>query len=894
MLGPLGFKNYFDDLPFGAASEDEFMRIMEALLNFCVKWKLKINPSKSVFGVTSITHVGFVISAEGVAIDPERTADISALVAPKSLKKVQSVLGIMNYVRNFIPDFSTKAKFLTDKLALVKDVAKVLPAKRCASAAALSIEMPRAAKAVKKVQKFVWTEDDDLAFEELKKAVLAAPLLKQLNYDKPIYIRCDASRFGAGAVLFQYDDRGFEHPACYASRKFLPSERNWSTFSQEASTVVWALERFAEYTQGYHVIVECDHRNISFVKKSAMPQLARWRLRLQDMDFSVRFLSGSRNGTADGLSRQHVDDEDVVQALFSDVIPECSLPDVADEDVTRMASIAAMDVVAVAEYNTRSKGDKVVQPAEELIKTDPVFDYLSEDSLSSCSSDDEDEQVHDDETKFGVNGELLGDDQLPIEREELVPHHLQLPVLDAQTEIKNVHNDLSGHAGTFVTLQRALRNSRSWGTRKQMIQDIDAFIMACPCCQKMKKRSSRAAVDRRTISGSPFAKLSVDLLALGKADAFGYRYVAVIVDSFSHWTSLVAIKNKSAFDTARALMQVIGNFGAPLRIRSDGGSEFVNAVIVGLQRMMGVTQHVVTPYTPTANGIVERTNRSILARLREMIFCKRLVQHPDHVWSDLLPLVQRAMNASVHSSIGTSPARVLFGDSLDLDRCLLTSMPNSKELDVQRYVDALTFNQRVILEAADLHQSELCAKVVAKAKMKQRRKGPDGSWTTPPAKELAVGDWVLVQPSPLYPMHKLAPRWLGPFLVHECSHASEVVVVRCTHKNKLRKFLKRQLELFDVRMLSEVQSVQSVAETDGFEFPVDSICGHAIVEAGGIGASPVQLPANFKRGARHKKSFQFLVKWTGYDEPSWIDYRTASRLVQFPGYVAMLPGLRME
>lgn len=85
------------------------------------------------------------------------------------------------------------------------------------------------------------------------------------------------------------------NPVCYASRKFLPAERGWSTFAQEASTVVWALERFQEFTQGYHVVVECDHRNISFVKKSAMPQIARWRMRLQDMDFSIRYLAGASN-----------------------------------------------------------------------------------------------------------------------------------------------------------------------------------------------------------------------------------------------------------------------------------------------------------------------------------------------------------------------------------------------------------------------------------------------------------------------------------------------------------------------------------------------------------------------------------------------------------------------
>jgi hypothetical protein len=45
-LGPLGIKNYFDDLPFGAKTEDEFMQILEALLKFCERWKLKVNGDK--------------------------------------------------------------------------------------------------------------------------------------------------------------------------------------------------------------------------------------------------------------------------------------------------------------------------------------------------------------------------------------------------------------------------------------------------------------------------------------------------------------------------------------------------------------------------------------------------------------------------------------------------------------------------------------------------------------------------------------------------------------------------------------------------------------------------------------------------------------------------------
>jgi hypothetical protein len=338
VLGPLGIKNYFDDVPFGAKSEEEFLIAMEAMLDFCVRHKLKVNPDKSIFGVTSITHVGFVISEEGVSIHPERTKDIAELAPPKSIKKVQSVLGVLNYVRQFIPNFADKAKHLTDKLAAI-------PTKASKQYRDGQLKPPPAPV-------FNWSAEDQQHFEELKRCVLQAPLLAQLNYSKQIYVRCDASRFGAGAVLFQYDEAGREHVVCYASRKFIPAETRWSTFQQEASTVVWALERFLEFTQGYHVIVECDHRNISFVKRSAMPQLARWRMRLQDHDFSIHFLSGILNSCADGLSRLHVDDVDVT---LLDAMPECSLLYAKPSSTVDHVSVSAMSAVEIAPYELRSR-----------------------------------------------------------------------------------------------------------------------------------------------------------------------------------------------------------------------------------------------------------------------------------------------------------------------------------------------------------------------------------------------------------------------------------------------------------------------------------------------------------------------------------------------------------
>ena len=70
--------------------------------------------------------------------------------------------------------------------------------------------------------------------------------------------------------------------------------------------------------------------------------------------------------------------------------------------------------------------------------------------------------------------------------------------------------------------------------------------------------------------------------------------------------------------------------------------------------------------------------------------------------------------------------------------------------------------------------------------------------------------------------------------------------------------------------------------------------GHALINDQGVGIDAVQLHRDFARGSRRKDSFQFLIKWSGYEEPTWVSFKDAKRLVQFPGYVAVFPNLRMS
>jgi hypothetical protein len=356
-----GVKNYFDDVPIAADSEEEFLDILKNLLDVCRESKLKLNKDKSILGVDSITHLGFIVDSNGRRIDEERMRDIRELQAPKSIKKVQSILGILNFVRDFIPDFSVIAKCLTDKL-------------KC------------------KKKPWSWSDKDAADFKILIDRVVEAGVLEFLDYSKPIYVQCDASMLECGAVLFQYDELGRKHVVCYASRKYSDTECRYSTFQQEAGAIVWALERFKEYTMGYHVIVETDHKNLSYVKRSTMPQLERWRLRLQEFDFEIHYLQGSLNHVADGLSRKSVDD---VEISLGDILPEGALDDAALPEGVALVHMNEADVrtrSALYKEEQWSSGQELLLRELELSKDDEkLFEvcHVSEGELSESDSDSE-------------------------------------------------------------------------------------------------------------------------------------------------------------------------------------------------------------------------------------------------------------------------------------------------------------------------------------------------------------------------------------------------------------------------------------------------------------------------------------------------------------------------
>jgi len=101
-------------------NKKDHMFHLRVVLERCHKFNISLNPKKSIFEVEQGKFLGFIVSKDGMIIDPERTQAISNLPPPYSKKAIQSFLGKINFVRRFVLSFSDMVRPLQNMIK--KDV----------------------------------------------------------------------------------------------------------------------------------------------------------------------------------------------------------------------------------------------------------------------------------------------------------------------------------------------------------------------------------------------------------------------------------------------------------------------------------------------------------------------------------------------------------------------------------------------------------------------------------------------------------------------------------------------------------------------------------------------------------------------------------------------------
>ena len=183
---------FIDDILIYSKNEEEHEEHLRLVLKKLREHKLYAKFSKCEFWLKEVGFLGHVVSGEGIAVDPSKVEAVTEWIAPTSVTEIRSFLGLAGYYRRFIESFSKIAKPMTELL--------------------------------KKDTKFIWTEECEASFQELKKRLVTAPVLILPNIRKEFQVYCDASRQGLGGVLMQ-DGR----VVAYTSRQLRPHEVNYAT-----------------------------------------------------------------------------------------------------------------------------------------------------------------------------------------------------------------------------------------------------------------------------------------------------------------------------------------------------------------------------------------------------------------------------------------------------------------------------------------------------------------------------------------------------------------------------------------------------------------------------------------------------------------------------------------
>ena len=154
---------------------------------------------------------------------------------------------------------------------------------------------------LEKGKEFVWSDECQASFEELRRRLTTAPVLAMSDIHKSFDIYCDASRQGLGCMLIQEG-----HVIAYASCQLRKHEQKYPTHDLELAAVVHALKIWRHYLLGHQCQIYTDHKSLKYIftQNNLNLRQRRWLELIKDYDLEIHYHPGKANVVADALSRK--------------------------------------------------------------------------------------------------------------------------------------------------------------------------------------------------------------------------------------------------------------------------------------------------------------------------------------------------------------------------------------------------------------------------------------------------------------------------------------------------------------------------------------------------------------------------------------------------------------
>ncbi|GMF22525.1 unnamed protein product [Phytophthora fragariaefolia] len=440
---------------------------------------------------------------------------------------------------------------------------------------------------------------------------------------------------------------------------------------------------------------------------------------------------------------------------------------------------------------------------------------------------------------------------------------LVVPTTMVQEVLQNCHDALEGaHQGVVRTYQRVKLDYFWIG----LYADVEKHVRPCPDCSSSKSRPYlRGHSPGNILAELPFQLVSMDFVIPLPTTRRGNAALLLFQCSFTGFVIAKAMSNTDALRVTQTFDEcVYRRFGAPSLIRHDRDPRFMSEVFQSFAKMMQSKSRATLSYRPQANGQQERSVKTVIQSVR--VYAEDPLQQD---WDEIVERLVFAINTSMDTTRRETPFYLVDGwDARSTLRAMTSSLRRgtAKQSDALAWRREVNRQQEIALEMAKAYQATEKARRAKehndtlsrqeRATTTQTR--PSDTPTGPheqaedlnnvarsPKPRFEVGNraWLYMERVKPGLTKKLAHRWHGPFRI----------------KKKVEEYA-YELELPDRSEHTRLGFDEELLPEDSWE--PDPLAGEYEIET--ILDDKTPLSTCTERPVR-----EFLVKWVGYDEPTW-------------------------
>ena len=548
---------YLDDILIYSENDEQHAKHLRLVLELLKQHRLRLNFPKCKFGKSEVEFLGHFVGAQGIRTDPKKVKSIKEWPRPSNVSQLQSFMGLANYYRRFVRDFSAIAAPLTALMA--KDVT------------------------------WQWTSIHEDAFLTLKRALVSAPILATPDFKgDPFTVKCDASGYAIGQVLCQVQD-GQERVIAYESRKLNPAELNYPTHDKELLSVMHALRTWRQFLHGKPFLIITDNSATKYIQTKAQlsSRQARWLDLMAEFTFEIKHRPGTENVVADALSRR------------ADYALSCMFMLHA---ATIQQSRVTVDDAFLDRIRAAAQHDQTYQDILAEVQAGARSDFILKHGLLYRVKF---KRV----TRASVASPL---DSVVI----YIPNDVEL----RESILKEVHDaTTSGHMGRYKTLER-LAQLFYWPYMDQTVRDYVRTCPTCQRT-KPSNQSPAGLLQPLPVPERRWQWVSMDLVTGLPTTKHGYDAIVVFVDMLTRMAHFVPTHtNVTAPALAKLFFEHVFRYhGLPEVIVSDRDPKFTSDFWTELFKLVGTRLNMSTANHPQTDGSSERVIRTLQALLRAYV-----------------------------------------------------------------------------------------------------------------------------------------------------------------------------------------------------------------------------------------------------------------------------------